>query len=232
MNAGALNCPSCGAAVTQDTPNCPYCNARLQTVACSRCHGMMLLGTKFCPHCGGPAQPIAIGAEAGHACPRCNFPLTHIAFAQALAEECSRCCGLWMHPADFDRMCSDAEAQTAASGFAHIPVPPMQSEELYPRCPVCADRMSRQNFARRSGIMINICRAHGVWLDGDELRQVIEFIRAGGLDRARLLEKEQLEAARRKLARDRRDAPTPYAMPEPEPDPLGGLLRGLFDLWD
>jgi Zn-finger nucleic acid-binding protein len=231
MHAGALNCPNCGAAVSADAPNCPFCSTRLQTVACARCHGMMWLGSKFCPHCAGPAEPILIGAESGHDCPRCNVPLTHLAFAHALAEECPRCRGLWMQAADFDRICSDAEAQTAASGFARIPVPPMPSEELYPRCPACTDRMSRQNFARRSGIMINICRAHGVWLDGDELRQIIEFIRAGGMDRARLLEKEQLESARRRLIDERRAGAAASFSRRPEPDPANDFIRAVFGLW-
>ncbi len=230
MHAGALNCPNCGAAVSTDAPNCPFCKSRLQTAVCARCHGMMWLGSKFCSHCGGPAQPIVIGAESGHDCPRCHVSLTHLAFNQAYAEECPRCRGLWMQAGDFDRICSDAEAQTAASGWAHIPVAPLREEELYPRCPVCADRMSRQNFARRSGVMINICRAHGVWLDGDELRQVIEFIRAGGLDRARLLEREQLETARRKLAEDRAAAAT-HPLRSPESDPANDFIRTVFGVW-
>ncbi len=231
MNAGTLNCPNCGAAVSTDAPNCPFCSARLQTVACSKCHGMMWMGSKFCPHCGGSAQPVLVGAESGRKCPRCQVPLRHIAFGTTCAEECSRCRGLWMPAADFDRICSDTEAQTAASGYAQIPVQAMKEEELYPPCPTCADRMARQNFARRSGIMINVCRAHGVWLDGDELRQVIEFIRAGGLDRARELAKEQLETAQRKLAAERRAATAAQTPLVRTPEPPRDLLSALFDLW-
>lgn len=231
MHAGALNCPNCGAAVSTDAPNCPFCSTRLQTAMCARCHGMMWLGSKFCPHCAGQAKPVVIGAASGHDCPRCHVPLAHIAFAHALAEECSRCRGLWMQATDFDRICSDAEAQTAASGWAGIPVRPIESEEYYPRCPECPERMSRQNFARRSGVMINICRAHGVWLDGDELRQVIEFIRAGGMDRARMLEREQLESARRRLADERRAAAAVSYSHRPEPDPANDFIRAVFGLW-
>ncbi len=170
-----------------------------------------------------------MGAESGHDCPRCHVPLKNIGFAHTLAEECPRCRGLWMRAADFDRICSDAEAQTAASGWANIPTQPIKDEEYYPACPACANRMSRQNFAGRSGVMINVCRAHGVWLDGDELRQIIEFIRAGGMSRARELERERLEASRRRLADERRaiDLRLP-----PEPEPPRDLLRALFDLWD
>jgi hypothetical protein len=38
-----------------------------------------------------------------------------------------------------------------------------------------------------------------VWLDRDELRRIIEFIRAGGLDLAREAEKEDLQPERQRL---------------------------------
>lgn len=238
MHAAALNCPNCGAAVAHDAPNCPFCSSRLQTVACAACHGMMWLGSKFCPHCGGPAQPVVIGEFSGQDCPRCHVPLLNIRFGKAFGEECSRCRGLWMRPIDFDRACSDAESQAAASGYAPIPRVRPSAEDLYPMCPECAERMSRQNFARRSGIVINACRAHGVWLDGDELRQVIEFIRAGGLDRARQLEKQELRSERRRLESERRDTPSAaafhggFAVPDSPADVVGGVFRALFTLLD
>jgi hypothetical protein len=45
--------------------------------------------------------------------------------------------------------------------------------------------MSRVNFAGNSGIILDVCRAHGVWLDHEELDQVRQFIQRGGAGRAR-----------------------------------------------
>jgi Zn-finger nucleic acid-binding protein len=59
--------------------------------------------------------------------------------------------------------------------------------------------MTPTQFSRRSGIIIDICRAHGVWFDRDELRRIVDFIRAGGLARARDLDKEDLQRAKRDL---------------------------------
>lgn len=59
--------------------------------------------------------------------------------------------------------------------------------------------MTPMQFSRRSGVIIDICRSHGVWFDRDELRRIIEFIRAGGLDRARALDKEEPARAKREL---------------------------------
>jgi hypothetical protein len=70
--------------------------------------------------------------------------------------------------------------------------------------------MNRVNFARISGVIVDVCKGHGTFLDPGELHAIVQFIRGGGLERARsrqledLREQEQraLEAERR-LARDR-----------------------------
>jgi Zn-finger nucleic acid-binding protein len=42
--------------------------------------------------------------------------------------------------------------------------------------------MTRMNFGRRSGIIIDACRAHGVWFDRGELDAILEFVRLGGIE--------------------------------------------------
>jgi Zn-finger nucleic acid-binding protein len=59
--------------------------------------------------------------------------------------------------------------------------------------------MNRVNFARCSGVVVDVCKGHGTWFDRDELSQIVEFIRGGGLEAARNKEKAQLEEARREL---------------------------------
>jgi Zn-finger nucleic acid-binding protein len=57
--------------------------------------------------------------------------------------------------------------------------------------------MNRVNYARRSGVVLDVCKTHGMWFDQDELRRVLAFIAAGGLDRAREREIEDLKEAKR-----------------------------------
>ncbi len=59
--------------------------------------------------------------------------------------------------------------------------------------------MNRQNFARLSGVIVDVCKGHGVWFNAGELQAIVEFVRAGGLERARAREKAELEDARRQL---------------------------------
>src|SRR5262249_21960642 len=59
--------------------------------------------------------------------------------------------------------------------------------------------MNRVNFARCSHVIVDVCKAHGTWFDKDELRRIVEFIRAGGLETARAEEISELERQRRQL---------------------------------
>ena len=44
--------------------------------------------------------------------------------------------------------------------------------------------MNRRNYAHKSGVIIDVCREHGVWFDPDELQRILAWIRAGGRARA------------------------------------------------
>jgi Zn-finger nucleic acid-binding protein len=77
---------------------------------------------------------------------------------------------------------------------------PADPKVHYLPCPQCGKLMSRMNYAVRSGVIMDVCRTHGIWLDRDEIREIIEFIRSGGLDRARRIEKEELEEARKNIS--------------------------------
>jgi Zn-finger nucleic acid-binding protein len=198
MEAGTLNCPECGAAVSKDSAQCQYCHALLQTVACPKCMGMMFAGTKFCPHCGARAETIAQGQATKRLCPRCHVALTDVQVASTPLDECTHCGGLWIDVANFEHICSDTEASQAATGLQLPPPVPLDPHVRYLPCPQCTNLMSRMNYAGRSGVVINVCRPHGIWLDRNAMRQIIEFIRAGGLDRARKIETEELQEARQR----------------------------------
>ena len=45
--------------------------------------------------------------------------------------------------------------------------------------------MVHQNFEHRSGVIVDVCRKHGIWFDANKLTQLLDWIRAGGLEEAR-----------------------------------------------
>jgi hypothetical protein len=54
--------------------------------------------------------------------------------------------------------------------------------------------MHRKNFGGRSGVIVDVCGAHGIWFDLEELPRVLAFVEAGGLERAQA-ERAQAERA-------------------------------------
>lgn len=226
MDAGSLNCPHCGAAVTSDAPSCPYCHSVLQTVACTRCLAMMFAGSRFCPRCGAAAAGIVSSAK-GHRCPCCRTPMSRVRIGKFDADACTGCGGMWLSPGVFDALCADAEARSAASGLAlanagdqpgtRHPTSPAPTA-LYRPCPECGQPMGRINYAHRSGVIIDVCRRHGLWLERSEMSRIVDFIGSGGLERARQLEKEALNAARRNRELDRQIEGSPSRTELPQRD--------------
>jgi Zn-finger nucleic acid-binding protein len=60
--------------------------------------------------------------------------------------------------------------------------------------------MNRKNFRRISGVIIDECGRHGVWLDAGELEKIRHFIADGGLDRSQDREIERTRNELRDLA--------------------------------
>jgi Zn-finger nucleic acid-binding protein len=200
MEAETLNCPMCGASVASDSPQCRYCEARLATVACPSCFAMIFVGSKHCPRCGAAAAKPKAVTSVDKKCPRCKADFQLKSLADETLLECPDCLGLWLDVATFDRICAEREQHAAVLGAVSLTSsPPVPSKVSYVPCPECKQLMNRANFARCSGVIVDLCKKHGIWFDRDELSGIIEFIREGGLDAARAKEKAQLDEERRRL---------------------------------
>jgi Zn-finger nucleic acid-binding protein len=202
MKAETLNCPMCGAAAATDATHCLYCSSRLATVSCPQCFGMMYRGSRHCQRCGASAARAATAEAAGN-CPRCLVRLEKIVLGASLLRECQSCDGLWLDVHSFEQICADREQQSMVLGAAHFAsardTVKGEARVRYVPCPECGQLMNRVNFARCSGVVVDVCKGHGMWFDRDELAEIVEFIRAGGLDQARHREKAELEETRRRL---------------------------------
>jgi Zn-finger nucleic acid-binding protein len=207
MAAKTLNCPNCGAAMAGDESACRYCGGRLATVACPSCFGMMFAGSKHCPHCGAAASrgPVE-DANAKLNCPACEAPLVPVVLGQTILNECGRCFGVWLDTQTFEQICAEREQQAVILGRPEPQEIDVNRAWRYLPCAACGHLMQRVNFAGQSGVIVDVCRDHGVWFEREELRRIVEFIRAGGMYEAREAQLERLERERQRLERDRRDA--------------------------
>jgi Zn-finger nucleic acid-binding protein len=167
----------------------------------------MFLGSKFCGHCGAAAAEAELIEDKDPGdCPRCKIDLQSLKVGTAGLRECGRCGGFWTSVETFEHLCEDKEQQTAVLTYIGD-----QNRELstatpvnYVPCPDCKQLMNRSNFARISGVIIDLCKHHGVWFDANELPKIISFIEDGGLTRSREKEKIALDDERSRIRDERR----------------------------
>jgi Zn-finger nucleic acid-binding protein len=106
----------------------------------------------------------------------------------------------------------------------------------YIKCPVCSNLMNRVNFGTKSGVIVDRCRDHGVWLDGGELRQLFEWMKAGGQLLSQEREQQQRKEKERELEREKRTAtptgcaPVDYSGFEEYGGPLRHADPDLFEI--
>ncbi|MGD9564292.1 MAG: zf-TFIIB domain-containing protein [Pyrinomonadaceae bacterium] len=239
MRPESLKCPNCGAAVSTDLPNCAFCRSRLKTVGCPSCLGVMFLGSKFCTHCGHTVQPAElIDDDHPGDCPRCKRTLQTLRINSMTIRECERCGGFWSSIETFESLCADKEQQASVLGFIRSYSHPNSDppKVTYVPCPDCKALMNRSNFARSSGVIIDLCKQHGVWFDAGELPKIINFIDSGGLERAREKEKIAIQDERSRLRDEQRRLAMMArrsgnaSIDEEKPTIFGGLIARLFDL--
>ncbi len=158
------------------------------------------MGSQHCSHCGAKTVPAKTQEQKAGSCPRCKIKLNLLQINDISLLECQKCSGYWSNSETFENICAEKEQQANVLFFMQNKQFPKNNVPVnYVPCPDCKQLMNRSNFARTSGIILDICKQHGVWFDAEELPKLIDFIRQGGLDRARQREKMKLEEQRREL---------------------------------
>ena len=53
--------------------------------------------------------------------------------------------------------------------------------------------MNRSNYGGGSGVIVDVCGPHGVFLDRGELTKIVDFLEKGGWERVKKREKQRME---------------------------------------
>lgn len=162
---------------------------------------MMFVGSKHCQRCGAAAASPERKEAENYKCPRCRAGMASTTIGATSVLECEKCLGLWVDVQSFEKICADREQQSAVLGVAgQAPSKgPFESKVHYVPCPECSQLMNRMNFARCSGVIVDMCKLHGTWFDRDELSRIVEFIREGGLNASREKERREIAEEREQL---------------------------------
>jgi len=193
-DARIARCGSCGAGVQGDAESCQYCGSEIvrepneHSLICPECYARCASDSRFCTACGVGFRPEQVKID-GHElpCPACSTLMPPRQVGGVGVNECLSCNGLWTPGEGFDILVSRAIAsrQQASPAELHALKPrvtgsnPAKQGVQYRNCPECDGYMARRNYRKKSGVIIDICTEHGVWLDADELEQIAGFILSG-----------------------------------------------------
>ncbi len=138
-------------------------------------------------------------------CPRCKGTLTVARHHDTDLIECTNCLGIFLGR-DLVLDLSGPLGTSLRIAFPKRAAPDLLGRVSYIPCITCGTMMNRTVFAKISGVIVDVCKDHGVWFDAGEIASVIAFIEAGGLKiaeerraRDRAEEKVRLERQFRRL---------------------------------
>ncbi|MBL8739967.1 MAG: zf-TFIIB domain-containing protein [Myxococcales bacterium] len=135
-------------------------------------------------------------------CPRCKGRLVEQELHDALLLDCVQCGGLFVPKPTIDAL-GEPQNHNLRIAFPRRVRRPEPLEVAYLNCPLCSGRMNRVNFAKVSGVIVDVCTNDGVWFDQGEVDAVIDFVEQGGLERARRRESAELEREKERLRAER-----------------------------
>lgn len=161
-----------------------------------------------------PYREVAEAPVLGR-CPRCADVLIAAEYAGTPLDECAACGGAFVEGWVLDRLVEARAARVSLSISLPVRPIPREREVRYLRCPQCMVQMNRRIYGRSSGVVVDVCKRHGVWFDAGELAAVLEFVEGGGLERARRKE----EAERREQERKER------IRAQTEPHPISKMMN-------
>ncbi len=103
-------------------------------------------------------------------------------------DQCSACGGVWVGQHNFEQLAGDRaeRGEVLAALPGQGPTGAAAGGGPLPGLSPVRKLMNRLNYARISGVVLDVCKEHGLWFDRDELRQVLEFIEGGGLEQSHL----------------------------------------------
>jgi len=236
-DAPMRHCATCGGPLEEEATRCEYCGGSVDrdraryTLVCPNCFARLPQNAKYCIECAVAIRPEQLDLVTGSSlkCPRCEKELHGRVLETVQFFECGQCCGMWLSNAAFKEI-----SRRKVEEFRDNPFPEGPSERdkgglepvKYVRCPQCNQLMHRTNFGRRSGVIIDQCKDHGIWLDDQELERIARFIAEGGLQLAR---KDEADEQERRARRARATAELSAGGYYPEAS-SGGGAGGLFSL--
>lgn len=226
---------------------------------CQWCTAPLPSGGGLCRYCGkrndvdlqGVHEFTVAEPASPRLCPSCGIPMQTIDLKLGgtfYIERCERCLSLFFDPNEVETLLEKSAAAVFQIDHARLDEitrgrRAASSPTRYYSCPVCRTAMNRLNFGARSGVVVDQCPRHGMWLEGGELRRLLEWRKAGGQILAERRKAERLadelkqerrrerEAARARMEGAESVADTPLVTLPETADAVGAFIRTVLRLF-
>ena len=160
---------------------CKFCSAPLpkQGLICNYCQTLNPLNQKLLE------KLEIVTNQNSHLCPCCNIALENIRSKIFSLEYCSKCDGILIDEDEFEKLIEykvNPLNQLNPYYLRFIQDHPRDNRKKsqFHNCPICNEKMNIINYKKISGVLLDMCEEHGIWLDGGELRQIIDWYEVGG----------------------------------------------------
>ena len=185
-------CKHCSAPLPKDSIICQYCGVRADIEIQIKPKNFKLPKSKrICPDCLVGLDSIDIGKNS-----------------RFIIEKCERCYGLFFDNNELERLLEESKVKSYWINYKKLhsllQYPLHKDVVKYRKCPECNKLMQRENFMGRSGVIMDACVDHGVWLDAGELKQIKDWIKLGGRQNTKKNELDQKHIKQRDKQRKRR----------------------------
>ena len=181
-------CRHCSAPMRANNQNCQYCGVRNDVDLHGRLsfHMVQPDSDRLCPNCEKPMQTIDLKIDG-----------------KFYIERCVSCYGLFFDSGEIEDVLDHGVSHDNHINnqlITNVSEDRYESgkEIKYKKCPVCQNFMLRRAFGYRSGVVVDRCMDHGVWLDSGELIHLLEWKKAGGQMADDKRTREKLAAEQRK----------------------------------
>ena len=162
---------------------------------CDRCSAPLSPKSTVCGYCGshndidlkGIHEYTIAKPEKERLCPACEIPMESLDLnleGRFFIERCRNCMGHFFDSGELESLLDKTLSPTFHIDFERLA---RISEEYghlsrtpYVKCPLCQKHMNQINFGARSGVVVDQCRDHGIWLNGGEFHKLLAWRKAGG----------------------------------------------------
>jgi Zn-finger nucleic acid-binding protein len=182
------NCQGCGAPLNQN-PRCGFCGVlnALDLFSLSKNHlnKPTEVSSRTCPNCKKALNTLNVGdsEEAFY------------------IENCPECQGLFFDEGELPQILNQ-KSQSIHIDHKMLSQlvennPTRSTTFSYRPCPICQKLMNRENYGAKSGVIVDHCKGHGLWLEAGELAHLLQWSSAGGQILTELSQAEKIIAAKK-----------------------------------